>query len=115
MTSFLARLTAGPPTRYLRAAEVVEAFQWSGTPPGLHEPEWVGEAIIGGRLTLGRGTILLHTDAGVLKAYPGDWIVREADGSLVPVKRSVFARRYRPAESGPPEPTDHGGTPTPGA
>ena len=43
------------------------------------------------------GTMLIHTLEGIMRAQPGDWIIRGTEGELYPCKPSVVERKYEPA------------------
>lgn len=97
-------------------ARCPEAFQWMGAPLGIREPEWATDAAIERRIEHGHGYLVVQGRDGPLRAYPGDWIVRDGAGDLYPTKASAFARPGRPApDTGAPERTDRGGAPVPGA
>lgn len=40
---------------------------------------------------------LIQTLEGVMRAYPGDWIIRGVKGELYPCKPDIFDATYEPA------------------
>jgi hypothetical protein len=42
--------------------------------------------------------LIVHTPMGDVRAEPGDWLVREADGRLYPVRRDIFERTFEPVD-----------------
>lgn len=45
------------------------------------------------------GSLLIATLEGVMKAKPGDWIVRGIHGEFYPVKDAIFQATYEPVEN----------------
>jgi hypothetical protein len=73
----------------------VEAFQWTGGPDQAEDPEWAVEAINDGRITLEPGPVLaIKTLEGVMRANPGDWIIKGVKGELYPCKDDIFRETY---------------------
>jgi len=66
--------------------------------PVTQAPAWLADAMDDGR------TVWIYTDGsadirtleGIMKAKPGDWIIRGTEGELYPCKPSVFERKYEP-------------------
>lgn len=50
------------------------------------------------------GAFLIATLEGVMKARPGDWIIRGVQGEFYPVKDSIFRATYEPVEEVQPAP-----------
>lgn len=81
----------------------VEAFQWQPRPRPGADPEWftnalagdagdVGSAFVGGD---DRGPALyLYTREGVMRAEPGDWIIRGVSSEIYPCKPDIFEQTY---------------------
>ena len=42
--------------------------------------------------------ILIHTLEGVMRANPGDWIIRGVKGEFYPCKPDIFAATYDPSD-----------------
>lgn len=55
-----------------------------GTPPGL------GEIVRDG------DDLLIYTLEGVMRARPGDWIIKGVAGEIYPCKPDIFAATYDP-------------------
>ena len=47
---------------------------------------------------LGDGVLGIDTLEGVMRASPGDWIIRGVKGEFYPCKPDIFAATYEPAE-----------------
>lgn len=45
-----------------------------------------------------RGGLDIRTLEGVMRADPGDWIIRGLQGEFYPCKPDIFAATYEPAE-----------------
>lgn len=62
---------------------------------GALMPEWIGKALLDDQLwRTGRGGAVVVTPHGRTTASLGDWIVKDADGHLYPVKNSIFVQRW---------------------
>jgi hypothetical protein len=46
----------------------------------------------------GNSTVHIHTLEGVMKAEPGDWIIKGVKGEFYPCKPDIFAATYEPSE-----------------
>ena len=82
--------------KFRKKPVVIEAFHYRGQQDinllrlfvGNDEPLYqIGDDCLG-----------IHTLEGVMKASPGDWIVRGVKGELYPVKPYIFAATYEPVE-----------------
>lgn len=85
--------------RYRKLPAVIDAFQWTGGPDQLHDPEWASEAIASGKICFENiGTpevaLLIDTIEGTMRADRGDWIIRGFVGEIYPCKPDVFERTY---------------------
>ena len=58
-------------------------------------PEWMNSADIGRGYG---GSIFINTLEGVMKAEPGDWIIKGVRGEFYPVKPDIFAETYEVIE-----------------
>ncbi len=77
-----------------RRVENVEAFKLGD----MALPAWWLALVSGGLvLDIGPSTYIGRIDTGVSRASPGDWIVRNPDGSIVPVSPEAFAETYEAA------------------
>lgn len=93
--------------RFRRLPFEVEAFQLS--PDGSDDcdawPAWAREAMakrwhdVGALFpAIGGPGFHVRIAAGVVRAAPGDWIVRGIDGEIYPVRPEIFAESYVSAE-----------------
>lgn len=77
--------------RYRKKPVVVEASQFlSGSEPA---PDWLSAAFTSGQAWYQGGEkpyITIKTLEGVMRADPGDWIIRGVKGELYPCKPDVF-------------------------
>ncbi|MFJ6566257.1 hypothetical protein ACIQNU_02465 [Streptomyces sp. NPDC091292] len=89
------------PTRYRKKPIPVEARQVppsSDGRPGLDLAAWCGGSVSG---TYAEPKIFVPTLEGELVARVGDWIVKGTRGEFWPVKGSIFAETYEPADTVP--------------
>lgn len=76
---------------------MVEAVQFRGPSNAIAVARWVGEhAHVGCRETLG-DQVVINTLEGVMRASPGDWIIKGVEGEFYPCKPDIFAATYEPA------------------
>lgn len=79
--------------KYRKKPVVIEAFRWGYNEP----PKWFLEAVADDHVILAYtddAPIEIRTREGVLRANPGDWIVRGIHGELYPVKPEIFDATY---------------------
>jgi hypothetical protein len=78
-------------SHWRRKAVVVEAWQF--LPAGQCEelPDWID------RKWFRDGHMLIPAPAGMLRAEPGDWIIRSVKGDVYPCRPDVFAATYESA------------------
>lgn len=78
---------------FRRKPVVVEAVQWTTEPSEdvkafFRGTNWASDF---------DGGIFLDTPDGIrLIAKPGDWVIKDADGKMFPIKPDVFAENYDP-------------------
>jgi hypothetical protein len=74
---------------------VIEAFEWK---TGYVAPAWFDEArnlgIVGADK---EGGCFIKTLEGLMRARPGDWIIRGVKGEIYPCKPDIFAATYEAA------------------
>jgi MoaA/NifB/PqqE/SkfB family radical SAM enzyme len=92
--------------QFLHARQVVEAVRWTGDPWQKEQPDWMRHALQDGSARLegeGRGPVPLRLYDGdtVRTARPGDWIVRNPDGTIYPVSAPQFRAFFRKADDAP--------------
>lgn len=91
--------------KYRKKPVVIEAIQFAH--PGNDYdvlPDWWSVACnrgahVGGITTSPTGQILIFTLEGVMRANPGDWIIRGVKGELYPCKPDIFAATYEREEN----------------
>jgi hypothetical protein len=79
----------------------IEAVQLTGDPKQRDEFEIFAKgAITPAAFTIVKGTAHLEikTGDGLVKAMPGDFVIRDANGALMPVKPDAFVSTYDPVE-----------------
>jgi len=90
-------------SKYRKRPVVVEAFRWTGDETQEEDPEWIVAAMdlwpeTGGvcvQQDEDRGVFLeIETLEGVMRAFPGYWIVRGVEGELCPVRADIFEKTY---------------------
>ena len=85
--------------KFRKKPVVIEAWQF--VPENYHErPEWLrGTKCIS---AFAEGDLpkdaFIETLEGVMRADPGDWIIRGVKGEIYPCKPDIFAATYEPAE-----------------
>lgn len=91
--------------RYRRKPVEVDAFQWVFTSntateyrDSKHFPAWAEQLVRNGMLQIidDHGSIFLAvcTKLGAFYAKYGDWIIREADGSITSLSDQTFREHY---------------------
>lgn len=83
-------------SKYRKLPVVIEAFQWTGGPNQIEDPEWIVAAIERGDVVMGSPVLCLmvKTSEGEMMALPGDWIIKGVKGELYPCKPDIFAMTY---------------------
>jgi hypothetical protein len=77
----------------------IEAWQFEA-PEFMAQPPWIGYAMMKGDMNFHGGEnpyYSIKTLEGVMRAIPGDWIIRGVKGELYPCKPDIFAATYEPA------------------
>ena len=84
--------------KFRKKPVVIEAVQWHGKDDTNRLANWLAqqEAALGGWL-FHDTDISIPTLEGVMKALPGDWIIRGVKGEFYPCKPDIFAATYDPA------------------
>ena len=90
--------------QYRKKPVVIEAWRnLTGDPeydpPGSNElmfaPGWLNAAIRAGYIQHGgRGTLLVYTLEGPMRAEVGDWIIQSVRGEMYPCKHDIFIETY---------------------
>lgn len=92
---------------YRKKPVIIEAIHWQpqNTLKGVHGsmgepcPPWMAEAVAknpGSKGSVVRecDTLLIYTLEGVMRAEPGDWVIRGVKGELYPCKPDIFEQTY---------------------
>jgi hypothetical protein len=79
--------------KFRKKTVVIEAFKWLDDAV----PKW-WEDRNGIKLLTDTGQALIPTLEGVMKANPGDWIIKGVKGEIYPVKNDIFVETYEPVE-----------------
>lgn len=83
---------------YRKKPVVIEAFPWH--PDGLPTvaPTWFFDACTS-RVCIPEfdGSVSIRTLEGVMRASPGDWIIRGIKGEIYPCKPDIFEATYEQA------------------
>ena len=74
--------------KYRKKPIVIEAWQNSDE---NEFPAWVDSADVGREPG---GVILINTLEGVMKAMPGDYIIKGIQGEFYPIKADIFKKTY---------------------
>ena len=78
---------------------IVDAFQWTGDENQTEDPEWFVKIMREGKVNFrNRGTssvlMEIQTFSETVRAFRGDFIVKEIDGDIRPYKQDVFEETY---------------------
>ena len=74
--------------KYRKKPVVIEAWQNSDE---NEFPDWIDNAAVGREHG---GVILINTLEGVMKAMPGDYIIKGIQGEFYPCKPDIFEATY---------------------
>lgn len=87
--------------QYRKKPVVIEAFKFVADHTNTHPtvPDWFVDAVCAGLVKAEPTTILIKTLEGVMRADPGDWIIRGIKGEIYPCKPDIFAGSYDPVAS----------------
>lgn len=108
------RTEGSDPTRFRKRPVVINAWQFLGCDRWRDLPDWLAEAERVYRTlspgNVGRvadleneaGYLNICTLEGVMRAQPGDWIIRGVQGELYACKPDIFAATYEPADDASP-------------
>jgi hypothetical protein len=78
--------------RFKNKPKIIEAFQWTKE----DVPQWWIDAK-GIQIEVESCTALIPTLEGVIRASPGDWIIKGVKNELYPCKPDIFDLTYEPA------------------
>ena len=86
-------------TAYRKRPVVIEAWQWGNGNHIDYAPPWMQDAVTKGTVSVfadhDEGLYLtIKTLEGVMRANPGDWIIKGVAGEFYPIKASIFATTY---------------------
>ncbi len=89
-------------SKWRKKPVVIDAFRWTGGPDQTEDPEWMkkpirqGENEIGGIWFAG-GNMMIMTLEGIMRANPGDWIIKGVSDEIYPCKNDIFEKTYEQA------------------
>lgn len=93
--------------RFRKKPVVIEAIRWDGNQVDGPNPQWLTDAVRmngtpdntpGSAMRIG-SDIHIGTLEGVVRASPGDWIIRGVKGEIYPCKPDIFEMTYEPEEA----------------
>lgn len=79
--------------KYVNKPKPVDAFPWCFD----NEPQWFRDALINDTLFMGRTKLYMHTLEGTFSAEPGDWIVRDENGTIEFFTPKYFEQTFQKA------------------
>lgn len=90
------------PRQVRKRPVVVTALRFTGWDYAEAVAAWCGgrvasEVIPDGRMGKRVQVIVIPTLEGLMRAYPGDWVVRGVKGEFYPVKDEIFRLTYEEA------------------
>jgi hypothetical protein len=83
--------------RFRKRPVIIEAYQYDGKGSRVLNQWFDSHGFENYYYTLD-GCLNIGTLEGVMKASPGDWIVRGVQGEFYPVKESIFNETYEEVE-----------------
>lgn len=88
--------------KFRKKPVVIEAFQWSGGPEQIEDPEWICEEIRNGGAYFQGPTneFYIKTLEGDMRVNAGDFIIKGVKGEVYPCKPDIFEMTYEPVSSG---------------
>lgn len=81
--------------KFRKKPVAIEAIQYHA---GEQPHELINDVIKGNVEYKEDGCMLINTLEGVMRADPGDWIIRGINGELYPCKPDIFNKTYEPVE-----------------
>ena len=94
-------ITTEPPDQPVEITpENMHNIKWEPLPTWLPKPlrtieeTGVASAAVPGNVTRDGQALLIATLEGVMRAEPGDWIIRGVNGELYPCKAAIFRLTY---------------------
>mgnify|MGYP000853073790 CR=1 FL=1 len=86
--------------KYIKKSQVVEAFKWTGDKEQTEDPVWIIEAIKNKVVFfINQGTedvemIISLPHSGLMTAYRGDYILKDAQGNITRKNPEEFQELY---------------------
>ena len=81
-------------TQYRKKPVIIEAFRWMPEQVRMDGeyplPDWIKE----GNTIVNGDCLEIFTLEGVMRANPGDWIIKGVKGELYPCKPDIFEATY---------------------
>lgn len=89
--------------KYRSKPVIKEAFQWTGDENQTEDPEWIIDAINGGKVWFknsgtSKVTMMIETLEGSMEASQGDYIIKGLSGEIYPCKSGIFEKSYEKVE-----------------
>lgn len=80
--------------KYRKIPVEIEAFFWTGDQSQEEDPEWIIDALRDRSVSIYDGAMYIKTLEGVMRAEPGDYIIKGVEGEIYPCKPSIFKKTY---------------------
>lgn len=80
--------------KYVKKPTVIEAVKWDGEKVS-ELPDWLSQALESNEIVHCGSELLINTLEGLMKALPGDYIIRGIKGEIYPCKPDIFSSTYR--------------------
>lgn len=87
--------------KYRKKPVVIEAYQYptNENDETVSHPKWFLDCIIAGKIRASAFDYLeIETLEGVMKANPGDWIIKGVKQEIYPCKPDIFEATYEKVE-----------------
>lgn len=81
--------------KFRKKPVVVEA--WQNVPCAI-VPDWMNNGLAKRNLFIPGLEIRIATLEGIMRAGPGDWIIKGVKGEVYPCKPDIFAATYEPVD-----------------
>jgi hypothetical protein len=85
--------------RFRKKPVVIEAMLYDGTEDGWRDvTDWANEVWFRVDGDQPKRALEIHTREGVMRADPGDWVIRGVAGEFYPCKPDIFEQTYEEVE-----------------
>ncbi len=82
--------------RYRKLPVEIDAVVWDASDTSFDAIEALGAEAQDRTISCVGETLYIDTLDGVMRASPGDWIIKGVKGELYPIKGDIFADTYEP-------------------